>query len=71
VCVSILTRLDRWREVSEQRPIRSVGDRNTGQDTVTASFDRVAVLGLGLIGGSLLHAVRHSGLDVVGYDIDP
>jgi prephenate dehydrogenase len=38
---------------------------------VTASFGRVAVLGLGLIGGSLLHAVRQSGLDVVGYDIDP
>jgi prephenate dehydrogenase len=38
---------------------------------MTQSFDRVAVLGLGLIGGSLLHAVRHSGLDVVGYDIDP
>jgi prephenate dehydrogenase len=38
---------------------------------VTAHFERVAVLGLGLIGGSLLHAVRHSGLDVVGYDVDP
>jgi prephenate dehydrogenase len=38
---------------------------------VTARFGRVAVLGLGLIGGSLMHAVRHSGLDVVGYDIDP
>ena len=38
---------------------------------MTTSFDRVAVLGLGLIGGSLLHAVRHTGLDVVGYDIDP
>ncbi|MCU1657106.1 MAG: Prephenate dehydrogenase [Pseudonocardiales bacterium] len=37
---------------------------------MTAKFDRVAVLGLGLIGGSLMHAVRHSGLDVVGYDID-
>jgi prephenate dehydrogenase len=37
---------------------------------VTASFGRVAVLGLGLIGGSLLHAIRQSGLDVVGYDID-
>ncbi|HEV7193696.1 MAG TPA: prephenate dehydrogenase/arogenate dehydrogenase family protein [Jatrophihabitantaceae bacterium] len=37
---------------------------------MTTSFNRVAVLGLGLIGGSLLHAVRHSGLDVVGYDID-
>lgn len=37
---------------------------------MTASFGRVAVLGLGLIGGSLLHAIRQSGLDVVGYDID-
>lgn len=37
---------------------------------MTARFERVAVLGLGLIGGSLVHAVRHSGLDVVGYDID-
>lgn len=37
---------------------------------MTTSFHRVAVLGLGLIGGSLLHAVRHSGLEVVGYDID-
>lgn len=33
-------------------------------------FRRVAVLGLGLIGGSLLHAVRQAGLEVVGYDID-
>ncbi len=33
-------------------------------------FHRVAVLGLGLIGGSLMHAMRHSGLDVVGYDTD-
>jgi prephenate dehydrogenase len=38
---------------------------------MTAAFGRVAVLGLGLIGGSLMHAVRQSGLDVVGYDIDP
>jgi prephenate dehydrogenase len=37
---------------------------------MTARFDRVAVLGLGLIGGSLMHAIRHSGLDVVGYDTD-
>jgi prephenate dehydrogenase len=37
---------------------------------MSARFERVAVLGLGLIGGSLLNAVRHSGLDVVGYDID-
>lgn len=37
---------------------------------MTARFDRVAVLGLGLIGGSLLAAIRHSGLNVVGYDVD-
>jgi len=30
----------------------------------------VAVLGLGQIGGSLLHAIRHAGLEVVGYDTD-
>jgi prephenate dehydrogenase len=28
------------------------------------------VLGLGLIGGSLLHAIRHAGIEVVGYDVD-
>lgn len=38
---------------------------------MTTSFRRIAVLGLGLIGGSMLHAMRHSGLEVVGYDIDP
>jgi prephenate dehydrogenase len=37
---------------------------------VTATFHRVAVLGLGLIGGSMLQAVRHSGIEVVGYDSD-
>jgi prephenate dehydrogenase len=37
---------------------------------VSAHFERVAVLGLGLIGGSLINAIRHSGLDVVGYDVD-
>lgn len=36
-----------------------------------SGFHRVAVLGLGLIGGSLLHAVRQTGLEVVGYDVDP
>jgi len=41
------------------------------QHAVTTHFNRVAVLGLGLIGGSLLHAIRHSGLNVVGYDTDP
>ncbi|MBN9619897.1 MAG: prephenate dehydrogenase/arogenate dehydrogenase family protein, partial [Actinobacteria bacterium] len=38
---------------------------------IASGFHRVAVLGLGLIGGSLLHAVRQTGLEVVGYDIDP
>ena len=37
---------------------------------MTAGFARVAVLGLGLIGGSLLRAVRGTGVEVVGYDID-
>jgi prephenate dehydrogenase len=36
----------------------------------TAAFHRVAVLGLGLIGGSLLQAIRQTGIEVVGYDID-
>lgn len=35
-----------------------------------ASFGRVAVLGLGLIGGSLLQAVRRAGIEAVGYDPD-
>ncbi|HEY2299868.1 MAG TPA: prephenate dehydrogenase/arogenate dehydrogenase family protein [Jatrophihabitans sp.] len=38
---------------------------------MTARFHRVAVLGLGLIGGSLMHAMRQGGLEVVGYDSDP
>src|SRR4051794_10639443 len=33
-------------------------------------FSRVAVLGLGLIGGSLLRAIRDAGMEVVGYDTD-
>jgi prephenate dehydrogenase len=37
---------------------------------VSSGFHRVAVLGLGLIGGSLLHAIRQTGLEVVGFDID-
>lgn len=37
---------------------------------MTTSFHRVAVLGLGLIGGSLLQALRQLGLEVVGYDVD-
>jgi prephenate dehydrogenase len=38
---------------------------------VTATFGRVAVLGLGLIGGSLLQAIKQTGLPVVGFDVDP
>lgn len=37
---------------------------------MTAEFHRIAVLGLGLIGGSLMHAIGHSGREVVGFDID-
>src|SRR5690349_4611104 len=40
------------------------------RSAVTAAFHRVAVLGLGLIGGSLLQALRQLGLEVVGYDVD-
>lgn len=38
---------------------------------MSSGFHRVAVLGLGQIGGSLLQALRRLGLDVVGFDIDP
>lgn len=34
-------------------------------------FRRVAVLGLGLIGGSLLRALRHMHVEAVGYDVSP
>ena len=34
-------------------------------------LDRAAVLGLGLIGGSLLRALHGAGHDCVGYDVDP
>jgi prephenate dehydrogenase len=37
---------------------------------MTADFHRIAVLGLGLIGGSMMHAMRHSGREVVGFDTD-
>ena len=37
---------------------------------MTVTFHRVAVLGLGLIGGSMMQAIRQSGIEVVGYDID-
>jgi prephenate dehydrogenase len=37
---------------------------------MTLVIGRVAVLGLGLIGGSLIHAIKQAGLDVVGYDVD-
>jgi prephenate dehydrogenase len=58
------------REVVASGALPSSSDRNRARPVVTADFDRVAVLGLGLIGGSLLHAIRHSGLDVIGYDVD-
>jgi prephenate dehydrogenase len=51
-------------------PLRSQREPNRDGTTVTAGFSRAAVLGLGLIGGSLLHAVRQTGLEVVGFDID-
>jgi prephenate dehydrogenase len=35
-----------------------------------AGFHRIAVCGLGLIGGSLLHAIRLTGIEVVGFDTD-
>jgi prephenate dehydrogenase len=57
----------------------AVGSRRGQGDTVpnvqhtppaSRTFSRVAVLGLGLIGGSLLQAVRQLGVDVVGFDVD-
>lgn len=38
---------------------------------VPIPLDRVAVLGLGLIGGSLMRALRAAGHDCVGYDVNP
>jgi prephenate dehydrogenase len=38
---------------------------------VPDSFDRIAVLGLGLIGGSIVQALAHGGYRVTGYDPDP
>lgn len=38
---------------------------------VPLPLDRVAVLGLGLIGGSLMRALRAAGHDCVGYDVNP
>ena len=35
------------------------------------TFSRIAVLGLGLIGGSVLHALARGGYPVVGFDPDP
>ncbi|MCL1868836.1 MAG: prephenate dehydrogenase/arogenate dehydrogenase family protein [Promicromonosporaceae bacterium] len=37
---------------------------------MTAPFARVAVLGLGLVGGSLARLLRERGVDVVGQDVD-
>jgi prephenate dehydrogenase len=52
----------RWREVTRSK-------RDTVA-VVTATFRRVAVLGLGLIGGSMMQAMRHGGIGVVGFDVD-
>ena len=41
------------------------------QQQRSVGFSRAAVLGLGLIGGSVLQAVRQTGLEVIGYDVDP
>jgi prephenate dehydrogenase len=68
--VSILTRFTGSTKVTYTRALRSACDRATPTRRMTARFDRVAILGLGLIGGSLLSAVRQTGLSVVGYDID-
>lgn len=38
---------------------------------MTTAFRRIAVLGLGQIGGSLIQAVRQAGIEVVGFDVDP
>jgi prephenate dehydrogenase len=38
---------------------------------MTSTLRRVAVLGLGHIGGSLMYALRQAGVHVVGYDVDP
>jgi prephenate dehydrogenase len=38
---------------------------------VLATLDRIAVIGLGLIGGSLLRALHGTGRDCWGYDADP
>jgi len=59
------------RDTPQGSAIPFCGDlRALWQDRVTATFGRVAVLGLGLIGGSLIQAIRHTGLEVVGYDPD-
>jgi prephenate dehydrogenase len=39
--------------------------------SVTEPFHRIAVVGLGLIGGSLLQGLAHGGHSVVGTDVDP
>ncbi|RZS61766.1 prephenate dehydrogenase [Xylanimonas ulmi] len=38
---------------------------------MTGPFTRIAVLGLGLVGGSLARVLAARGLDVVGHDVDP
>ena len=68
--MSILARLDQSREVAVSLALPSISEITPLQHAVTANFERVAVLGLGQIGGSLIHAIRHNGLEVVGYDVD-
>ncbi|SHG13993.1 prephenate dehydrogenase [Jatrophihabitans endophyticus] len=43
----------------------------THPSTEVPPFRRVTVLGLGLIGGSLLRALRQTGLEVIGFDTEP
>ncbi|MGI8882495.1 MAG: prephenate dehydrogenase/arogenate dehydrogenase family protein [Jatrophihabitans sp.] len=59
----------------DTKPSRSVVDSRAGPNDrvrgVAATFRQIGVLGLGLIGGSLLRAVRATGRDCWGYDLDP
>jgi prephenate dehydrogenase len=43
----------------------------TAPDAASALFARVAVLGLGLVGGSLVRLLHARGVGVVGQDVDP
>ena len=52
-----------------RRPGRVRGDARTGAGVTAAP--RTGVLGLGLVGGSLLQGLRAAGADVAGFDADP